>query len=345
MDWCDTCCQFILPQDQIQSLGRYYHRNCFYCAQCRRQLQAGKHLQLNQQLFCNRCSSSILLQQYHTSNDQDEQEIDDDNNRGVVHCNNIINSNHSHNWQDTSEREKNNAYQKPSLTQQNHSQIDSIKQRVEEYNIYYAQSHHLHLTIQKQNDNMIVHGLLKFYWHIQFPTRILDQHTTHLITDLIDVNTSIDNNNLDYPSFLPPIHSLQHIHISSNLSTVNVIALLLGKNKIIHHHQHYGLFLTYHHGYTRQLKEDEYPLLVRLQVGPSDEVCKIVLKEMAHDDQHNKSISQEAAQFMCFSSTELEIILKQYQIEEQRESEKIRTKYSKEKTLIENQLQSMQCSL
>ena len=313
MDWCDTCCQLILPQDRIHSLGRDYHKNCFHCAQCLRLLQPGKHLQLDQQLFCNRCCSSIMLQ------------LTDQTKSNMI-------------TQDSQQYAISNPQQAPQIN----SQINSIIQKAQEYNSYYAKNNNLQLKITKYNSNVLIEGPLKIYWQLNSPARRADKHTAYTLVDLVDVEKPIQGDGCYTYEYLPEFDSVQQVRVSSILSTKHVIALLLGRNKIVNHCRHYGLFLMYHHGYSRQLKEEEIPLLVRLQVGPSDQACKIVIKDISTNDKLERSISQEAAQFMCFSTTELENILKQYQAEEQRELDKIRCKYSKQKVQIEQQLQSKQ---
>lgn len=314
MDWCDTCCQLILPQDRIHSLGRDYHQNCFHCAQCLRQLQPGKHLQLDQQLFCNRCCSTIMLQ------------LTDQTKSNMI-------------TQDGQQCSISNPQQAPQIN----SHINSIIQKAQEYNSYYVKNANLQLKITKYNNNVLIEGALKIYWQLNSPTHRVDQHTSCTLVDLVDLDKPVQED--ERLTYLPQFDSVQQVRVSSILSTNHVIALLLGRNKIINHYRHYGLFLMYHNGYSRQLKEEEIPLLMRLQVGPSDQACKIVIKDIHTNDKLERSISQEAAQFMCFSTTELENILKQYQYEEQRELEKIRTKYSQQKILIENQIQSMQTCL
>lgn len=72
----------------------------------------------------------------------------------------------------------------------------------------------------------------------------------------------------------------------------------------------------------RRLKEDEYPLLTRVLMGPHEDVAKMYLM-----DSHNTpEVSSEVAQFLNLSLAECRAILSQYYSQEEREVARIKEK-------------------
>lgn len=72
----------------------------------------------------------------------------------------------------------------------------------------------------------------------------------------------------------------------------------------------------------RRLRDDEYPLLVRVMLGPHEDVSKLFLM----DRQNTEEISSEVAQFLNLSIAECRAILLRYQEEEERETKRVRAK-------------------
>lgn len=72
----------------------------------------------------------------------------------------------------------------------------------------------------------------------------------------------------------------------------------------------------------RRLLEDEYPLLVRVMLGPHEDVAKLYLMDRHSTDE----ISCEVAQFLNLSTTECKAILERYNHEEEREVRRIKAK-------------------
>jgi len=70
------------------------------------------------------------------------------------------------------------------------------------------------------------------------------------------------------------------------------------------------------------LRDDEYPLLVRVMLGPHEDVAKLFLM----DRQNTQEISNEVAQFLNLSIAECRAILERYQEEEEREARRVRSK-------------------
>lgn len=73
----------------------------------------------------------------------------------------------------------------------------------------------------------------------------------------------------------------------------------------------------------RRLKDDEYPLLARILVGPHEDVVRLFLM----DSQSTPEVSNEVAQFLNFSLAEMRAILSQYYSQEEREVNRVQEKY------------------
>lgn len=70
------------------------------------------------------------------------------------------------------------------------------------------------------------------------------------------------------------------------------------------------------------LKEEEYPLMVRVMLGPHEDVAKLYLVDRKTTDE----ISPEVAQFLNLTLVECNAILEKYRQEEQREERRVLTK-------------------
>ena len=72
----------------------------------------------------------------------------------------------------------------------------------------------------------------------------------------------------------------------------------------------------------RRLKEDEYPLLARVLLGPHEDVAKLYIM----DGHSTPEVSSEVAQFLNLSLVECRAILNQYYSQEEKEVAKIKEK-------------------
>lgn len=72
----------------------------------------------------------------------------------------------------------------------------------------------------------------------------------------------------------------------------------------------------------RRLRDEEYPLLVRVLLGPHEDVAKLFIM-----DRHTTpEVSNEVAQFLNLSLAECRAILEQYRAEEEREVFRVQEK-------------------
>lgn len=77
--------------------------------------------------------------------------------------------------------------------------------------------------------------------------------------------------------FTPPHGSQMSVWITSLVNTQEVVNLLLEKYKVDSKPDNFALFIIRDNGEQRRLREDEYPLVVRVMLGPHEDVAKLYL--------------------------------------------------------------------
>lgn len=141
--------------------------------------------------------------------------------------------------------------------------------------------------------------------------------------------------------FTPPHGSQMNVWVTSLLNTQEVINLLLEKYKVESRAENFALFVIKDNGEQRKLKEDDYPLIARVILGPHEDIAKLFLM----DGQQTPEISSEVAQFLNLSIHECRAILERYHEEEQRELFRIRTKYAELRRRIVQRMDSLKVRL
>ena len=127
----------------------------------------------------------------------------------------------------------------------------------------------------------------------------------------------------DTSVFTPPKHTPMCVYTSSKMNSCEVVTTLLDKYKIESEPGHYALYLVKETGETRLVQDTEVPLLLRVNMGPHEDISKLYLM----DKNRTTEISGEVAQYLNFSKTELRSFLNMFYEEEEREADRIRTKY------------------
>lgn len=74
------------------------------------------------------------------------------------------------------------------------------------------------------------------------------------------------------------------IWVTSLVSTQETVNLLLEKYKVDSRPENFALFIIRDNGEQRRLRDDEYPLLARIMLGPHEDVARLFLT-----DAHNTS--------------------------------------------------------
>ncbi|XP_067009207.2 ras association domain-containing protein 4 [Anabrus simplex] len=141
--------------------------------------------------------------------------------------------------------------------------------------------------------------------------------------------------------FTPPHGSQMSVWVTSLVNTQEVINLLLEKYKVDSKPTNFALFVVRDNGEQRRLRDDEYPLLVRVMLGPHEDVAKLFLM----DRQNTEEISCEVAQFLNLSITECRAILERYQEEEERETKRVRLKFREMRRRIKQRMEDLKVRL
>lgn len=124
-------------------------------------------------------------------------------------------------------------------------------------------------------------------------------------------------------TFTPPFGTSTNLRVTSRTRTREVVKMLMTKFQITDAPQNFNLYVVYDNGSIRQLLKEEFPLHVRLLLGPSEEAAKIFVMEA--DETNN--ISHEVAQYIHFAMPVLQAFLDKYQEEEEKEVERIKQNY------------------
>lgn len=141
--------------------------------------------------------------------------------------------------------------------------------------------------------------------------------------------------------FTPPHGSQMSVWISSLVSTQEVVNLLLEKYKVESRAENFTLFIVRDNGEQRRLREDDFPLIVRIMLGPHEDITKLYLV----DAQDTPEISSDVAQFLNLSIPECRSILDRYSEEQEREIVRIREKYAEMKRRITQRMESLKVRL
>lgn len=123
--------------------------------------------------------------------------------------------------------------------------------------------------------------------------------------------------------FTPPHGSQMSVWVTSLVSTQEVINLMLDKYKVDAKPDNFALFIVRDNGEQRRLRDDEYPLEVRVVLGPHETVARLFLV----DKLSTPEISSDVAQFLNLSMAECQGILQHYRYEEERQIALLKEKY------------------
>lgn len=75
------------------------------------------------------------------------------------------------------------------------------------------------------------------------------------------------------------------VWVTSLVTTHEVINLLLEKYKVDSAAENFSLFIIRDNGEQKRLKENEYPLITRIMLGPHEDVAKLFLVDAKKTDE------------------------------------------------------------
>nr|XP_012144571.1 PREDICTED: uncharacterized protein LOC100878529 isoform X8 [Megachile rotundata] len=140
--------------------------------------------------------------------------------------------------------------------------------------------------------------------------------------------------------FTPPHGSQMSVWITSLVNTQEVINLMLDKYKVDAKPDNFALFVVRDNGEQRRLRDDEYPLEVRVVLGPHENVARLFLV----DKLSTPEISSDVAQFLNLSLAECHGILQRYHYEEERQILLLKEKYKEMRRRIRQRMEELKKS-
>uniref|UniRef100_A0A023F2L5 Putative ras gtpase effector rassf2 n=1 Tax=Triatoma infestans TaxID=30076 RepID=A0A023F2L5_TRIIF len=141
--------------------------------------------------------------------------------------------------------------------------------------------------------------------------------------------------------FTPPFGSQMSVWVTSLVSTQEVINLMLDKYKVDSRPDYFALFIVRDNGEQRMLRDDEYPLVTRVMLGPHEDVAKLYLMDRTTTEE----ISPEVAQFLNLTTSECNAILEQYNCQQARDERRILSKYRDMRKRIKQRMEELKVRL
>ncbi|XP_048846722.1 ras association domain-containing protein 2-like isoform X2 [Brienomyrus brachyistius] len=137
--------------------------------------------------------------------------------------------------------------------------------------------------------------------------------------------------------FTPAYGSVTNVRINSCMTTPQVLRVLLNKFKIENSPDDFALYLVHTSGERGKLKRSDHPLAVRVLEGPCEQVSRIFLMEQDLGEE----VTYDVAQYIKFEMPVLQSFITKLKEEEDREVQKLRTRYGTLRCIIEKQLQCL----
>ncbi|XP_036385711.1 ras association domain-containing protein 6 [Megalops cyprinoides] len=129
--------------------------------------------------------------------------------------------------------------------------------------------------------------------------------------------------------FTPSFGTPTNVRINSSMTTREVIQQLLQKFKIENDPHEFALYCIHQSGERRKLSDSDLPLWERVLNGPSESIMKMFLM-----DSDEMEVSNDVAQYLNLELPLLEGVLQRLKEEENREIERIITKYKQQRRLL-----------
>ncbi|XP_053574168.1 ras association domain-containing protein 2 [Bombina bombina] len=137
--------------------------------------------------------------------------------------------------------------------------------------------------------------------------------------------------------FTPGYGSVTNVRVNSTMSTPQVLKLLLNKFKIENSSSEFALYIVHISGEKRKLTDSDYPLIARILQGPCEQVSKVFLMEKDQVEE----VTYDVAQYIKFEMPVLSSFIQKLKEEEDREINKLMTRYTYLRDVIEQRLRDM----
>ncbi|XP_041915090.1 ras association domain-containing protein 6 [Alosa sapidissima] len=135
--------------------------------------------------------------------------------------------------------------------------------------------------------------------------------------------------------FTPTYGTTTNVRIDSRMKTQEVISQLLHKFKIENAPNEFALYCIHQSGERRKLASTDLPLLERVLQGPSESIMRVFLM-----DTDEQEVSNDVAQYLNLELPILERVLWTLQDEENRQVQRVISKYRQQHHLLTHFLTS-----
>jgi len=130
--------------------------------------------------------------------------------------------------------------------------------------------------------------------------------------------------------FTPDRGTVTSVWLTSLVNTTEVINQLLDKFKVTNKPQEFAMFIVRDNGECKRIGNSEYPLLAKLLLGPNEDAARVFIL-----NKNRKEVSCEVAQYLNFSNVELQLFLKKFEEEEEKEIERVKERFESARKYIE----------
>ncbi|KAK6316527.1 ras association domain-containing protein 6 [Coregonus clupeaformis] len=135
--------------------------------------------------------------------------------------------------------------------------------------------------------------------------------------------------------FTPSYGTSTNVRINSKMTTHQVISQLLQKFKIENDPNEFALYCVHQSGEKKKLSDSDLPLWERVLQGPAENIMKMFLM-----DRDEEEVSNDVAQYLNLELPILEGVLVKLKEEENREVQRIITKFNQQQIVLSQFLSS-----
>ena len=137
--------------------------------------------------------------------------------------------------------------------------------------------------------------------------------------------------------FKPATGSMTSVWVTSLVTTSEVINMMLDKFKVTNEAADFAIYVISDNGECRRIPEQECPLITRVMLGPNEDVAKVYVMTKPLSD-----VSAEMAAFINLSQVELDMFLRKFEEEENKEILRVRRKYDNVRKFIKLRLKEIE---
>eukprot|EP00731_Ephydatia_muelleri_P005327 Em0002g1503a len=137
----------------------------------------------------------------------------------------------------------------------------------------------------------------------------------------------------------PPHGTPPNLRVTNTMSSNEVIGMLLQKYNVENSPSDFTLCVRRDTGVMEPFREEDVPLMVRLRLGPSEDIAKIFVLEAS--EARLLEVTEETANWMKFSEAELNIFIKKFNEEEEKETKKIVERFKPWRTAIRQEQENI----